>query len=112
MHVPFVSLKREANLIKKDCLKVTEKIFDSGNYILGKYLNEFENQFADYVGSRYALGVGNGSDALTLILKSLNINFGDEVICPANSFIATAWAIVAAGAKPVFISISCNGWSS
>ena len=105
MHVPFVSLKREANLIKKDCLEVTEKILDSGNYILGKYLNEFENQFANYVGSKYALGVGNGSDALTLILKSLNISFGDEVICPANSFIASAWAIVAAGAKPVFCDV-------
>ena len=98
MKIPFVALNREAKLIKRELLSITEEVLDSGNYILGNYLNSFENSFANYVGSKYALGVGNGSDAITLILKSLKIKSGDEVICPANSFIASAWAIVAAGA--------------
>ena len=58
MQVPFVSLKREANLIKKEVLKVTEEILDSGNYILGENLKNFEAQFSSYVGTKYALGVG------------------------------------------------------
>ena len=105
MKIPFVALNREAKLIKRELLSITEEVLDSGNYILGNYLNSFENSFANYVGSKYALGVGNGSDAITLILKSLKIKSGDEVICPANSFIASAWAIVAAGAKPVFCDV-------
>ena len=105
MKIPFVSLRREANLIKNQLLKSTEKVIDSGNYIMGKNLVEFENRFASYVGVKYALGLGNGSDALTLIMRSLDLKSNDEVICPANSFIATAWAIIAAGAKPIFCDV-------
>ena len=105
MKIPFVSLQREASLIKKQILEKTEKVINSGNYIMGENLIQFEKCFASFVGAKYALGVGNGSDALTLIMKALDVKSTDEIICPANSFIATAWSIVAAGAKPVFCDV-------
>ena len=96
-----MSAFEEANLIKNKLLKTTEKVIDSGNYIMGKNLVEFENRFASYIGVKYALGLGNGSDTLTLIMRSLDLK-SDEV---TNSFIATAWAIIAAGAKPIFCDV-------
>ena len=105
MQIPFVNLKRETNLIKDDILKSTEHVLDSGNYILGQKVKEFEEKFASYCGVSDAIAVGNGSDGLKFIMKSLGIGQNDEVICPANSFIASAWAIVDAGAKPVFCDV-------
>ena len=105
MQIPFVNLQREANLIKKQLLRSTEKVIDSGSYVMGDNLIDFEKCFANYVGVKYALGLGNGSDTLTLTMKSLGLRPTDEIICPANSFIATAWAIIAAGAKPVFCDV-------
>ena len=100
--VIVTATKRETNLIKEDILKATEYVLDSGNYILGEKVKEFEEKFASYCGVSDAIAVGNGSDGLKFIMKSLGIGQNDEVICPANSFIASAWAIIDAGAKPVF----------
>ena len=104
--IPFVDLKREANLFLPELLSITKKVLESGNYINGQYVKEFESSVADYLGVKYAISVGNGSDALTFILRSLNLEKDDEVICPANSFIATAWSIIAAGLKPVFCDVN------
>ena len=71
---------------------------------MGEYLNSFENSFANYVGSKYVLGV-QWFRCNYFNLKVFKNKSGDEVICPANSFIASAWAIVAAGAKPVFCDV-------
>ena len=106
MKIPFVDLKREAKLIKDELLTATEDVLNSGIYIMGEKLLAFEEGFAKYLGVKYAIGVGNGSDGLQLILNSLNLSKTDEVICPANSFIASAWSIVAAGAKPVFCDVN------
>ncbi len=104
--IPFIDLKREANFFMPKLLSVTEKVLKSGNYINGKFVNQFEASVAEYLGVKHAISVGNGSDALTFILRSLQLGKDDEVICPANSFIATAWSIIAAGAKPVFCDVT------
>lgn len=105
MKVPFVDLSREASSISDELINVTSKVLNSGQYVFGPNLDAFEEKFSDYCDVKYAIGVGNGSDALVLIMRSLGIGPGDEVICPANSFIASAWSIVAVGAKPIFCDV-------
>ena len=105
MKISFIDLKREANLIKNELLEVTEDIILSGNYIGGKNVDLFENRFSKFCGVSHSVSVGNGSDGLKIIMKALGIGHGDEVICPANSFIASAWSIFEAGATPVFCDV-------
>lgn len=78
----------------------------SGDFTLGKKLEEFEDKFARLIGVKYALGVGSGTDALLLSLKALGVGAGDEVITSAETFIATAGAIAGAGATPVFVDVN------
>ena len=106
LKVPFVDLKREANFFFKELMNDTEKVLKSGMYINGDSVKQFENAVSEYLKVKYTISVGNGSDALTFILRAIGVSEGDEVICPANSFIATAWAIVAVGAKPVFCDVN------
>ncbi len=80
-----------------------KKFFDSKRYILGEGLMEFEKKYAAFSGAKYAIGVGNGLDALHLSLVALGIGKGDEVILPSNTFIATVLAVSYAGAIPVFV---------
>ena len=101
MKIPFLNLKQLHKSIKNDLEIAFERVLDSGNYINGKEVERFENQFANYCSSKYCLGVGNGLDALSIILRSLNIKKGDEVIVPANTFIATWLSISNIGAIPV-----------
>ena len=108
MHVPFVNLSREANLFFPDLIKSTEKVLKSGIYINGPNVKAFEKFASEYFQVKHAVSTGNGSDALTFILRCLNIKKDDEIIIPANSFIATAWAVIAAGAKPVFCDVDSD----
>lgn len=85
-----------------------EEVFHAGWFILGKSVEEFEKQFAAYCGSGYCTGVGNGSDALTLALKSLDFPAGSEVIVPANTYIATILSVVNAQLKPVLVEPDVN----
>lgn len=103
MQVPFVSLGRQFRDLHDELVAAFERVGESGMYILGEELERFEAEAAAYCGTRYALGVANGSDALFLALKALGVGPGDEVITCPNSFIASAWVIVAARAKPVFV---------
>lgn len=105
MNIPFVDLTREANYLLDDIKNQTELVIKSGQYINGPKVKTFEEDFAEFCGVKYAISVGNGSDGLTFIMKSLNIGEGDSVICPANSFIASAWSIVATGAMPIFCDV-------
>jgi dTDP-4-amino-4,6-dideoxygalactose transaminase len=91
----------------------TDRIFDdlkafikTGDFTLGKKLEEFEVKFAKLIGVRHAIGVNSGTDALILSLRALGIGPGDEVITCAETFIATAGAIAATGAKPVFVDVN------
>lgn len=106
MTVPFVSLDRQYHSLRSELLDEFDRVCSSGTYVLGETLDRFERQVADFCEVRYAVGVANGSDALFLSLKALGIGPGDEVITCPNSFIATAWTIVAAGARPVFVDVT------
>jgi len=87
-----------------------DALIKSGDYTLGKPLEEFEQKFARILGARYAVGVNSGTDALFLSLKALGVGAGDEVITAPNTFIATVGAIVASGARPVFADIMHNDY--
>jgi dTDP-4-amino-4,6-dideoxygalactose transaminase len=80
-------------------------VLETGEFTLGPFVDNYEKRFAKYVGSKYCIATNNGTDALILALKALGIKGGDEVITPCNSFYATAGAIVAVGATPVFIDV-------
>jgi len=80
-----------------------DKLIETGDYTLGEELEKFEKSFAEIIGTKYAIGVGSGTDALFLSLKALNIGVDDEVITTPNTFYATVGSIVTAGATPVFV---------
>jgi dTDP-4-amino-4,6-dideoxygalactose transaminase len=99
--IPFLDLGA-INSQHRDALKAAFlRVLDSGWYILGKEVEAFEGEFANYCGSRHCVGVGNGLEALHLILRAFDIGPGDEVIVPANTYIATWLAVSYAGARPV-----------
>jgi dTDP-4-amino-4,6-dideoxygalactose transaminase len=92
-------------VVKKEIQEAVNRVVESGSYVLGSELSAFEREFADYCGTKYCVGVGSGTEALTLALRGLGIGYGDEVICPAFTFVATAEAIRNVGAKPVFVDV-------
>ena len=106
LEVPFVDLTRQFVDLESDFISAFSKIGRSGSYILGPEVEQFEEAIADYCGVQHAIGVGAGSAALFLPLKALGIGDGDEVVTAANSFIASAWVIAAAGATPVLTDVS------
>ena len=107
--VPYIELDKEIEPFKKDYLNAFEQVLDSGHYIMGPELSNFEKEFADFCQSPMAMGVATGTDALYLVLKSLNLNEQDEVITAPNSFLASASSIALAGARPVFADIGEDG---
>ena len=104
--VPFVKLGPSNSLIRDEFLSAVAGILDDEWYILGKHVKGFEAQYAAFNQTRFALGVGNGLDALVIALKALDIGPGDEVIVPANTFIATALAVSMVGATLVLVEPS------
>lgn len=105
VQVKYVNLPLQYKKIKSDLIERIDGIFKNGQFILGEEVKELEKRFAQYCNCKYALGVGNGTDALFLVMKALDIGVGDEVITVPNSFIATAGAIANTGAKPVFVDV-------
>lgn len=103
--VPYVNLALQHRDLKPQLLAAVEKVLDHGNFILGPEVSAFEERFAAYCGTRYAVGVDNGTSALFLTLRSLGIGPGDEVITATNSFLASASAIALAGARPVLVDV-------
>lgn len=103
--IPFNPFRQIHPDLKKELVMEFERFFDRQQYILGDALRRFETAFADYGGVKFAIGTGNGHDALLIILKCLEIGPGDEVIVPAHTFVATALAVVNAGATPVLADI-------
>ena len=83
--------------------KKLKKFVATEDFTLGKELYKFEKNFAKLIGTKYAIGVNSGTDAIKLSLKALNVGRGDEVITAANTFVATVGAITEIGAKPIFI---------
>jgi dTDP-4-amino-4,6-dideoxygalactose transaminase len=105
MKVPYIDLAAQHLAIRDDLLKTVEEVLMSGQYILGKYVSDFEQQFAKIAGTSYSIGVANGTDALVLAMKALGIGKGDEVITAPNSFLASASSIALVGARPVFADV-------
>lgn len=99
--IPFLDLKAGYLELKADLDEAYSRVMSSGWYILGGEVELFESEFAEYCGANHCLGVGNGLDALTLILKGYEIGPGDEVVVPANTYIASLLAITYAGATPI-----------
>tara|TARA_B100000686_G_scaffold24842_3_gene23701 strand:- start:8326 stop:9435 length:1110 start_codon:yes stop_codon:yes gene_type:complete len=102
MKVPFSYLDRQFSDID-DYLKDIKLLVESGDFTLGKSLEQFENNFASLMGAKHGIGVGTGTDAIALPLKMLGIGPGDEVITTTMTFVATVGAIVMTGATPVFV---------
>ena len=102
MKVRYSYLKQQFSNANELWLKL-RKFVATGDFTLGKELNTFEKRFAKLIGSKYAVGVNSGTDAIKLSLKVLNVSEGDEVITAANTFVATVGAITEIGAKPVFV---------
>ena len=101
MSLPFLDLKR-VNAAHDSAIRAgVERVIDSGWYVLGEEVAEFEREFASYCGTKHCIGVADGLAALTLCLRAYGIGAGDEVIVPSNTFIATWLAVSQAGAKPV-----------
>lgn len=105
MNIPLIDLKAQYKSIAEDLDRVTKEVLSSAAYIMGKNVTEFEKEFAEYIGVKHAIAVGNGTDALVIALKSLGIGSGDEVITSTFTYFASAECISAVGATPVFVDV-------
>ena len=103
MQVPFYGHVKQYHNIKAEIDKNISEVLESGQYVMGPMLTRFEKELAVYCGTKYAIGVGNGTDAIWLVLMALGVGPGDECITTTNTFFATAEAIWIAGAKAVFV---------
>jgi len=106
MKVPFLELKPAYLELKDELDAAYHRVMDSGWYLLGRELEAFESEYAQYCGVRHCLGVGNGLDAIHLILRGYDIGPGDEVIVPSHTFIATWLGVTFAGATPVPVEVN------
>lgn len=103
MKVPFIDLNPMHAAIQQEMEQVFSEVYASNHFILGGRLEGFEQAFADFCGTKYAIGVNSGTDALILSLCALEIGSGDEVILPSNAYIATVMAVSQVGAIPVLV---------
>jgi dTDP-4-amino-4,6-dideoxygalactose transaminase len=103
MALPLVDLERQYLSIKEEIDSALLRVVASTKYVLGEELARFEEEFAAYCGTQYCVGVGSGTAAIQLALEALGITEGDEVIAPANTFIATVLPVLRLGAKPVLV---------
>ena len=105
MSIPFIDLAAQQAEIVDEVMPVWRRLFDSAGFIGGNEVEAFEREYADYIGVEHVVGVSNGTDALELAYRSVGVGPGDEVIMPANTFIATAEAVSRIGAEPVFVDV-------
>lgn len=108
--IPCLDLSGQHQQIKDEIFSAFEKVYEKTAFSGGPFVAEFEKSFAAYCDTPYAIGVSNGTTALHLAMLALGIGAGDEVIIPANTFIATAWGVSHAGATPVFVDCDPDTW--
>lgn len=108
--IPLMNVQRQYENCKKEIDEAVIQVLESGQYINGVQVQAFEKEFAQFIGVRYAVSVANGTDALVIALRAAGVGTGDEVITSAMSFIATAEAITAVGAVPVFVDCTSDGY--
>ena len=106
VRVPFVNLGLQYKAMREQIIAEIDRISLAGQYVSSEDVVRFEKSFAAYCGTSEAVAVGNGGDALYLVLMALGIGPGTEVIVPANSFVASAWAVAGCGAKVVFVDVT------
>jgi len=111
MNVPFFDLKRQYNQLKGEALPLIEKVLENTAFSGGPFVQEFEENLAKYNQTKFAAAVNNGTNAIHLGLMALNLGPGDEVIVPANTFIASAWGVSYVGATPVFVDVDPLTWN-
>ncbi|TAG92449.1 MAG: DegT/DnrJ/EryC1/StrS family aminotransferase [Bacteroidetes bacterium] len=105
MKVPFVDLQAQYQTIKSEIDKAIQQVIEDMDFVGGKYPKKFEEEFARFLGINHFISCGNGTDSIEILLKSMNIGVGDEVIVPAFSWISTSEAVSNVGAKPIFVDI-------
>lgn len=103
--IPYTSFTYRNAQVKNELMNSFESVLDSGNYILGSEVQKFEADLANFVGTKHAIGMSNGTCSLHLALKTLGLQKGDEVITPTNSFIASTASIVLSGYVPVLVDV-------
>ncbi len=106
--IPLVDVRAQYAPLLDELKERIAEVLDSGRFILGPNVQSFEEEAAAYLGVRHAIGVANGTDALVLALDAMGVGEGDEVICPAFTFYATAEAIIRRGARPVFADVEAT----
>jgi len=111
MQVPFDALERQYDAVKDDVVESVKDVFESGKYILGKNVESFEQEFADFCDTRYSVGISSGTASLYLALLACGVGQGDEVITVAHTYIATVFAISYTGAKPVLVDVDPNTYT-
>jgi len=103
--VPFVDLSPQWDTVKRDVMPGLQHLFETSAYCLGPAVERFEKSFAEYIGTRHVIGVNSGTSALHLAVLAAGIRAGDKVLLPSHTFVATAWAVVYAGAQPIFCDV-------
>ena len=111
MNIPYLKLETVHAAIKDELREKFESVLNNEWFVQGKECDEFEKKFAEYCGAKYCVGVGNGLDAIRVILQAYGIGDGDEVIVPANTFIATVLAVSYVGAVPVLVDADINSYN-
>jgi dTDP-4-amino-4,6-dideoxygalactose transaminase len=111
MAIPLLDLKLQYASIRDEVMRVTEEIYESQMFILGKRVDDFERDFAEYCQTSHCIAVSSGTDALLEALMVLDIGPGDDVIVPAYSFFATAGVVSRLGARPVFVDIDLEDYN-
>ncbi|MEO1637346.1 MAG: DegT/DnrJ/EryC1/StrS family aminotransferase [Cyanobacteria bacterium J06631_9] len=111
IQIPILDLKPQYQSIKADIQAAIDKVLESGQFIMGPIVRQFEADVAEYLGVKHAIGVNSGTDALVISLRALGIGAGDEVITTPFSFFATAESISCVGAKPVFVDIQRDSFN-
>lgn len=108
MAIPLVDVKAQYAPLRAELEERIGEVLDSGRFVLGPQVAAFEEEAASFLGSIHAVGVANGTDALVLVLEALGVGPGDEVVCPAFTFFATAEAVARVGATPVFADVDAG----
>jgi len=110
IHVPLVDLKAQHRRLAAAVRASWDRVLESAEFLHSKEVASFEREYADHLGVRHCIGVANGTDALELALRSVDVGPGSEVILPANTFVSSALAVVRAGATPVLVDIDLDGY--
>lgn len=109
-HIKRIDLTRDFQAHREEYLAAITRVCEETAFSGGRFAEQFDREFAEYVGTKYACGVNNGTSALHCAMMALGVGPGDEVLVPANTYIATAWGVSYTGAVPVFVDCTADTW--